>query len=721
MTARARPGPPRKTGNSRTALSGSGQTDPPDNGQTFPPAPAPPSGELPSASSLPVRAPVTPEPAIVIDGLHKSFPGGKAPALRDISSRVWFGKITGLVGPDGAGKSTLIRLLVGLLAADSGSARVAGFDAATEAGRIHPLIGYMPQKFGLYEELSVIENLRLYADLRSVAGPEKQSRFDRLLRFTGLEPFQSRLAGRLSGGMKQKLGLACALTGDPRILLLDEPSVGVDPISRRELWKMVRQLLSEGTAVVWSTSYLDEAEQCDAVMLLNEGRLLYDGPPAGLLERVRGRVWRLGGLAPDKRRRKLMRLLCNPNVTDAVLQGRSLRLVAAPDAAPPGLWPDADPDAVSPGLGSDVGAGEEHGGPETDKRAEQNGREVMPPAAEAPPRTPPGEMISPGPPPFALLSLASPPFALRSESCGSGGSSGEGQAGSVWTAAEPRFEDAFIDVLGGGPGGVSAIGERIAEKPRTNAPVIDANGLTKQFGSFTAVRDNTFQIRQGEIFGLLGPNGAGKSTTFKMMCGLLQPSAGTASIMGLDLRRSSSQARGRIGYMAQKFSLYGGISVLQNLRFFSGVYGLSGKARQDRVDLMISLFGLENFLRMNADSLPLGFKQRLALACAVMHEPDILFLDEPTSGVDPVTRREFWLHINAMVQKGVTVMVTTHFMDEAEYCDRIALIYRGENIATGAPDDLKNLIRTPERPDPTLEDAFIALVEQSDTKEHSPS
>ena len=582
------------------------------------------------------RPPAPEGEAIAIEGLRKHFPGREQPALAGISSRVHFGRITGLVGPDGAGKTTLIRLLVGLLKADGGSARVGGFDAATQADRIHPICGYMPQKFGLYEDLSVLENLRLYADLRSVTGDERRRKFERLLRFTDLEPFQSRLAGRLSGGMKQKLGLACALIGEPRILLLDEPSVGVDPISRRELWKMVQQLLADGLAVVWSTSYLDEAEKCDAVILLNEGNVLYDGPPAGMLQRVRGRVWHLGGVAADKRRKVLMRLLLRSDVTDAVLQGRFLRLVTAADAVPSASWlEDLPADWAESGLG-----------------------------------------------------------------------------GMRWTPEAARFEDGFIDILGGGPGGVSALGERIAEKEWSDAPVIDASGLSKRFGSFTAVRDNSFRIRRGEIFGLLGPNGAGKSTTFKMMCGLLKPSAGTATIMGLDLEKASSRARERIGYMAQKFSLYGGINVLQNLRFFSGVYGLSGRARQERVDLMVSLFGLRDFLSMNADTLPLGFKQRLALACAVMHEPDILFLDEPTSGVDPVTRREFWLHINAMVQKGVTVMITTHFMDEAEYCDRIALIYRGENIATGTPDDLKNRVRSTDLPDPTLEDAFITLCGQ---------
>lgn len=576
------------------------------------------------------RAAPSAAPAIVVDGLCKAFHG--KPALRKVSCSVFPGSITGLVGPDGAGKTTLMRHLVGLLQADAGHVAVAGFDARTQADKIHPLAGYMPQKFGLYEDLSVIENLRLYADLRDVTGEKRSEAFKRLLLFTGLESFQSRLAGRLSGGMKQKLGLACALLGEPKVLLLDEPSVGVDPLSRRELWAMVQQLLSGGMAVLWSTSYLDEAERCDAVILLNEGTVLFSGPPADMLHHVSGRVWELEGVPKDERRALLMRLMADARVTDAVIQGSLLRI-------------------------------------------------VIKTAAEAPDRA---------------HDDAAQAFGGR------------------WQAAPARFEDAFIDMLGGGPDGDSALGRSIAEKPLPDKPVIEALHLTKRFGDFVAVNDASFLIGRGEIFGLLGPNGAGKSTTFKMMCGLLQPTAGTASVMGLDLKRSSSLARSRIGYMAQKFSLYGTLSVLQNLHFFSGVYGLAGKAQQKAVDMMISLFKLQDYLGMSAETLPLGFKQRLALACSVMHQPDVLFLDEPTSGVDPVTRREFWMHINAMVHKGVTVMVTTHFMDEAEYCDRIALIYRGENIATGTPDALREKARGEALPAPSLEDAFIFLVRQSD-------
>jgi ABC-type multidrug transport system ATPase subunit len=246
--------------------------------------------------------------------------------------------------------------------------------------------------------------------------------------------------------------------------------------------------------------------------------------------------------------------------------------------------------------------------------------------------------------------------------------------------------------------------------------MVEAERLTKRFGSFTAAQDVTFRIRKGEIFGLLGPNGAGKSTTFKMLCGLLTPTSGTARVAGADLYRAGGEARARLGYMAQKFSLYGNLSVRQNLDFFAGVYGLGGRRKHDAVARLVAAFDLAPYLDTNAGDLPLGFKQRLALTCAVLHNPPVLFLDEPTSGVDPLTRREFWAHINAMVEGGITVLVTTHFLDEAEYCDRVALIYKGQVIAEGSPDDLKERTRSAELPEPTLEDAFIALVERFDQR-----
>jgi ABC-2 type transport system ATP-binding protein len=566
---------------------------------------------------------------VAIEGVTRRF--GEDTALDEVTAAITSGRITGLVGPDGAGKTTLLRLIAGLLRPDAGRLEVLGADTLRAADAIHRRLGYMPQQFGLYEDLTVQENLDLYAELRDLAPAARAATFERLLDFTALGPFTGRLAGRLSGGMKQKLGLACALIAKPDLLLLDEPSVGVDPMSRRELWAMVERLKAEGVAVVWSTAYLDEAEKCDAVLLLDRGRLLFDGPPERLTGEVAERV-RLLTDFPGDRRPLLAEALERSEVMDGVVQGRALRLVLADRAD----------------------AAERLEGWVRERRA----------------------------------SLA--PVA-------------------------PRFEDAFVARLGGGVGGRSPLaGQRPRDDGRGGEAVIEAEGLTKRFGDFTAAADMTFAIPPGEIFGLLGPNGAGKSTTFKMLCGLLTPSAGEGRVAGIDLRRAAAEARGRLGYMAQTFSLYGDLSTRQNLQFFAGVYGLAGRRRRARIDLVIETFELGRHLATTAKDLPLGFKQRLALACAVMHEPPVLFLDEPTSGVDPLTRREFWSHINALVEQGVAVLVTTHFMDEAEYCDRIALIFQGRTIATGSPDELKDRAATDETPDPSLEDAFIRLVETSE-------
>jgi ABC-2 type transport system ATP-binding protein len=569
------------------------------------------------------------EVMVEIAQVTKHFAGTERAAVAELTAAIQTGHVTGLVGPDGAGKTTLLRLVAGLLKPDAGHILVAGHDTLREPEHIHRITGYMPQKFGLYEDLSVLENLRLYADLRGVTGAERRERFERLLEFTNLTEFTRRLAGALSGGMKQKLGLACALIRKPRLLLLDEPSVGVDPISRRELWRMVQEMVCDDMAAVWSTAYLDEAEKCEEVLLLNEGRVLFSGRPQDLTSEVQDRTWLVQG-AQETRRKVLGKALALEGVIDGVIQGSSVRLVLAKDTQPP------ERDSLS--------AGE----------------------------------------PVQIVPVT------------------------------PRFEDAFVARLGGGPGGHSPLAAAIPSIPDDGKIVVEAKHLTKRFGSFAATDDVSFSIPRAEIFGLLGPNGAGKSTTFKMLCGLLQPTSGEASVTGLDLKKAPGKARARIGYMAQKFSLYGDLTVRQNLDFFSGVYGLSGRERRAAVTQMIETFALTPYLRTPAKELPLGFKQRLALSCAVMHRPDLLFLDEPTSGVDPITRREFWTHINGMVEKGVTIVVTTHFMDEAEYCDRIGLIYRGQIIAIDTPDALKAAAATEALPEPTLEDTFIALIEQSE-------
>ena len=571
------------------------------------------------------------EDIAIVDKLTKRFAPDAPPALDAISFSIKSGQVTGVAGPDGAGKTTVMRLMAGLLVPTEGSLTVCGYDTIKDSIALHHAIGYMPQRFGLYEDLTVLENLTLYADLRGVVGRARSETFERLLGFTYLARFTSRLAGNLSGGMKQKLGLACAMLKSPRLLLLDEPSVGVDPISRRELWRMVHALTHEGVAVVWTTAYLDEAENCAEVIVLNNGALLYKGDPKVMTAHIGDRVFLVEG-AGGERRTLLARALSRPEIIDGVLQGDSVRLVLKEDA--------------------------------------------------------------PAPTPQELASAE--PITIE--------------------PAKPRFEDAFVAMLGGQPKRTLDL-KAARQAASEGRAAVEAVNLTKKFGDFTAADRISFSIKRGEIFGLLGPNGAGKSTTFKMMCGLLRPTGGTALVDGYDLYRAPSAARGRLGYMAQKFSLYGDLSVRQNLDFFGGAYGLWGAKKRDAIDRVVAAFDLGPHLGVNAGTLPLGFKQRLALSCAILHNPPVLFLDEPTSGVDPITRREFWGYINSMIATGVTVMVTTHFMDEAEYCDRVALIYHGKSIAIDTPDALQARVRTAALPNPTLEDAFIALIEAQDRRE----
>ena len=596
------------------------------------PAADAPANDLPGAD---------PQPALRLTDVRRSFRVGKrvVKAVDGITATAANGAVTGLIGPDGAGKTTLMRLIAGLLRGDAGRIEVLGVDVARDPLAVQARIGYMPQRFGLYEDLNVQENLDLYADLQGVLPADRPGRYAELLQMTGLAPFTARMAGRLSGGMKQKLGLACTLVHPPELLLLDEPTVGVDPVSRRELWEIIDHLTRTAhMTVLFSTAYLDEAERCDAVLLVHEGRLLGSGPPGRFTAEMRGRSF--FAAASLGRRRLQARLAEAPGVVDAVIQGGRVRVVTA-TATPP--------DARA--LAQD------------------------------------------------LPDLTFAPTA-------------------------PRFEDSFVARLRALTTEIAPLASAAAPAAAPSAPTAAASvvapaagdaivvqHLTRRFGAFIAVNDVSFRVARGEIFGLLGANGAGKSTTFRMLCGLLPASEGALRVAGFDLRTAAAPARGRIGYMAQKFSLYGDLSVRQNLRFFSSAYRLAGTRQQTRIDWAVREFDLAPLLDDTSRDLPLGFKQRLALACALMHEPDILFLDEPTSGVDPLARRDFWRRINLLAEAGVTILVTTHFMEEAEYCDRLVIMAQGSVLTAGEPEAIKAAARTAARPDPTMEDAFIAVIE----------
>ena len=583
--------------------------------------------------------------ALTAQGLCKNFARQKEaplPALDGVSFEARHGELTALVGPDGAGKTTLIRLAAGLLRPDGGTLSVLGMDVATEPQRVQDCISYMPQRFGLYEDLSVMENLDLYADLHGVSTQERVPRYRQLMQMTALEPFKERLAGNLSGGMKQKLGLACALVRSPQLLLLDEPTVGVDPLSRRELWEIVRHLVADqGLTVLLSTAYLDEAERCQRVVLMHRGKVLAQGSPQEIT-RTAASLSFVATPAPHASARTLQaQLLDQPDIIDAVPDGGRVRFVRAT------LTADAPADS-----------------PRTD----------------------------------ALLRDL------------------------TVTAVPSRFEDGFMVLLrrSGDHDEAKAIAIDRPVAAQGDQAVVMVRNLVRKFGNFVAVDRIDFEVRRGEIFGLLGPNGAGKTTTFRMLCGLLVPSGGELRVAGEDVRRAPASARARLGYVAQKFSLYGPLTVAENLEFFASAYGLHGARRRARIAWAMQQFDLGVRARATSAQLPGGYQQRLAIAAALLHEPEILFLDEPTSGADPLARRAFWRRITALAEQGVTVIVTTHFMQEAEYCDRIAIMDGGRLLAQGSPAQIRQRAQTPSTPEPNMEDAFIAIVERAREREASP-
>lgn len=584
---------------------------------------------------------------LTAQGISKSFGQKNDPpvkALDKVFVTAHSGGITALVGPDGAGKSTLLRILAGLLAADSGTLL---FGAAPRCGpreEFQKLTGYMPQKFGLYEDLTVEENLDLYADLRGLTPGEREARYKELLSMTDLEPFRQRPAGKLSGGMKQKLGLICTLVRPPKLLLLDEPTVGVDPLSRRELWHILEMLASRaGMSVIVSTSYLDEAARCDDIVLLFEGKTLAAGSPESIRALSEGMASVARPVAGDTPRSLQARLLDAPGIIDAVPQGGVVRFVHGP----------------------------------LDAEQEKTLAELLRGAT-----------------------VRKTPASLED---------------SFMALLHAHVQEKMERSAGTAPLQPKLPAKNPLRSGEDDAPVIRTEHVSRLFGEFIAVNDVSFTVYRGEVFGLLGPNGAGKTTTFRMLCGLLPASKGNLYVAGVNVKEAREKARRRIGYVAQKFSLYGPLSVRENLEFFAGAYGLKGNAKKQRIREAAANFSLERHMNTPAGSLPGGYKQRLAMAVGLLHEPEILFLDEPTSGADPPARREFWKRISGLADQGVTIVVTTHFMEEAEYCDRVLIQDNGAMLALDTPANIRALAAGKDGAKATMDDAFIAIVEKART------
>jgi ABC-2 type transport system ATP-binding protein len=522
-------------------------------------------------------------------------------AVRGVSFAARRGEIFGLIGPDGAGKTSIIQMLAAVLRPHDGSASIEGLDVVEASERVKQRIGYMPQGLGsnLYDSLTVGENIEFFRDLRQLPADVYRRNRGALLAVTRLEPFLDRRAANLSGGMRQKLALICTLIHLPDVLLLDEPTTGVDPISRQEFWQIIGRLVEERSATVLvSTSYMDEAERCHRIALLHSGAVVAEGTPEEVRRRARGRFARLTA-EPQASARQLLRRRGDVQSTEVFGDELHIRF--------DGELRDIEAALVDRGI----------------------------------------------------------------------------KVGNV-AMQNPGLEDVFLQLLGSTEPDSDTV-PLATTAPRTGLAV-ECRDVSRRFKTFAAVDAVDLSVRRGEIFGLLGPNGAGKTTLIKMMCGLLEPSAGTIAIGGIDVRTQHERVWTTIGYMSQRFSLYGDLTVYQNLRLYADLYGLQRSAYGE----LMTRLGLEPFASRLTRDLPVGVRQRLSLLCAVLHHPSTVFLDEPTSGVDPLARRVFWDLIYSLSRDaGITVLVSTHYMDEAVHCDRLGLMHQGRLIADGSPAALK--------------------------------
>ncbi len=541
---------------------------------------------------------------------------GRIKALEHVDLQVNTGELFGVLGADGAGKSTLLRMLAAILDPTEGTCRIFSLDTVTRSNEVVSRIGYMPQGFSLYDRLSVLENLEFSASIRGVPSEVWAERRDRLLALTGLKSFAERRAAQLSGGMRKKLALCANLVHEPPLLLLDEPSLGVDPLSRRDFWKLLEEYRRRGTTIVMTTSYMDEADRCDRLLFLERGHPLATGTPTELRGRTKGAVYEIAATDLDHIEKTL---LAAPHVRSVKRLPDRVRFVS-------------DGKVASPLLDADVSA----------ERVTADLEDV-----------------------FALLEE---PQAVTSD---------------LFIAAESRTN----------PG-----------------TTIAAANVVRRFGTFTALDRVSFSVAAGEVFGFLGPNGAGKTTLIRILCGLLKPDSGTAKVAGIDVARNPREVRPYIGYMSQRFSLYRDMTIAENLAFFSGAYGLTGNEQRQAVAWAKSITGLTGLEDRFVDEISAAVRQRVALAASLMHGPQVLFLDEPTSGVDPISRHRFWRLIRSLARGGITVFVTTHYLEEAVYCDRLGLMFEGRLVAEGDLARLRQAL-PPSMPRETVEDIFLAHIE----------